>query len=276
MNDVPAIVVRKVGSSADARVDRGRAVRLHAAGGDVLERRGRRPRCPAPARRGCRTPSTTAPSAPRPRTASARGPSARDTPASPRTGRSARPGRRTPASPSSRRSPGRPCRPSGRRAACPAGRSFPTGRPSRCSGRACRPRSASRPTRSRCAACCRPGRRSVTAFAICARVPSPCATGLDRNRFIARIDWSISWTWSASCGRHAAARCALGSGSRNSTRAGDSSSASWKSESWPKYASETRRFCAARLRRGEIVAHARTARPGRAAGTGTPRPDRRP
>ena len=59
-----------------------------------------------------------------------------------------------------------------------------------------------------------------------ALLPSPWGTGLAEKLFIWRIDWSTSWGTSASCGRKAE-ETAEASGSTNSTRAGDSSSASW-------------------------------------------------
>ena len=60
-----------------------------------------------------------------------------------------------------------------------------------------------------------------------ARRPLPCRTGLaPAKRLIWRMVMSIAAGWSASCGRHALLDTAL---SRNSTRSGDSSSASWKS-----------------------------------------------
>ena len=75
----------------------------------------------------------------------------------------------------------------------------------------------------------------ISAKSIAARLPSPCCTGLaPANRFIWRIDQSMMNGCSASWGRHAEAAKPDGSCSVNSTRAGDSSSASWKSVSWPK------------------------------------------
>ncbi len=61
--------------------------------------------------------------------------------------------------------------------------------------------------------------------------PFPCGTGLlGAKRLIWRIEASIRNGWKASCGRQAE----LAPGSANSTLAGDSSSASWKSVSWEK------------------------------------------
>ncbi len=64
------------------------------------------------------------------------------------------------------------------------------------------------------------------------REPSPAATGLCvASAFSWRIIASSICGFIASHGRQAALN---GPVSMNSTRAGDSSSASWKSESWPK------------------------------------------
>ena len=75
----------------------------------------------------------------------------------------------------------------------------------------------------------------MSAKSIGARLPSPCSTGLaPAKRFIWRMDQSTVKAAIASWGRHAAAAKPDGSWSRNSTRAGDSSSGIWKSVSWPK------------------------------------------
>ena len=67
---------------------------------------------------------------------------------------------------------------------------------------------------------------------IARREPSPAATGLAPAKALSwRIIASSICGFSASHGRQAALN---GPESMNSTRAGDSSSASWKSESWPK------------------------------------------
>jgi hypothetical protein len=58
--------------------------------------------------------------------------------------------------------------------------------------------------------------------------------GLVRNSFICRMAQSVRCGTSASWGRQAADAVPEGSVSRNSTRAGDSSSASWKSVICPK------------------------------------------
>ena len=64
-----------------------------------------------------------------------------------------------------------------------------------------------------------------------ARAPPAWASGLAAvNRLSWRKLWSIAHGWNASCGRNAA----FAPLSANSTRAGDSSSTSWKSVSCAK------------------------------------------
>jgi hypothetical protein len=83
----------------------------------------------------------------------------------------------------------------------------------------------------------------LIAKSIARRDPSPAATGLEAlKRFICRIAASSMCGFIASHGRHAAEKGeGLSIGSISSTRVGDSSSASWKSESCPKYPIERRR-----------------------------------
>jgi hypothetical protein len=74
----------------------------------------------------------------------------------------------------------------------------------------------------------------MIALTIEARFPLPCLTGLTPKAFICRIAQSVRCATKASCGRQAEIVAPEGSWSTNSTRAGDSSSASWKSVIWPK------------------------------------------
>ena len=67
-----------------------------------------------------------------------------------------------------------------------------------------------------------------------ARAPDESASGLRCTKALTwRMAASTVCGVSASIGRHAASTGGP-AGSMNSTRAGDSSSASWKSVSWPK------------------------------------------
>ncbi|MBA3747919.1 MAG: hypothetical protein H0W96_10580, partial [Solirubrobacterales bacterium] len=80
----------------------------------------------------------------------------------------------------------------------------------------------------------------VSASRACLRPRLRLRSGLKSKRLTCWMTSSTVNGSSASCGRHADVNAVL-SMSRNSARAGDSSSASWKSDSCAKYSSERRR-----------------------------------